>query len=128
MARQKGGARILGPYFQPDRRRWHVVVVGAEGDRVDKFFETEREAEEVARAARRRLKAAHELTVDGAIDEYEVPMRAEKENKTKSIGETIRRLRLFFGDELPGALRELDERACVGAYKRLCVEGPVLAA
>jgi hypothetical protein len=108
MARQKGGARILGPYFKPDRGRWHVVVVGAEGERVDTFSETEGEAQEVARAARRRLKSADELTVDGAIDEYEVHMRAEKENKTKSIGETIRRLRLFFADELPSALRQLD--------------------
>ena len=89
MARQKGGARILGPYFQPARRRWHVVVVGAEGGRVDTYFETEREAEEVARAARRRVKAAEELTVawprSGAVTAHVVASALGHESETTTF-------------------------------------------
>src|SRR6266568_1204844 len=117
MARQKG-ERVLGLYFQPARGRWHVVVAGSEGGRADSYHETEAEAAAFARIARRRLIAGGR-SIAGAIDEYEVFLRTEKENKPGTIKVTTHRLRQFFDGDLENPLTQLDERFGARLYEAL---------
>lgn len=104
--------------------RWRVVLVGADGRRVDSTFESETEARRVVAATQRRIAAARRsaVTVGEAIDQYEVMMRDEKKNRKTSWAETSRRLRLLFAAhvDLPAAM--LTRARCERAYEVLRTE------
>src|SRR5262245_42163696 len=120
MARQRGGERALGPYATGDGR-WRVVLVGADGRRVDETFETEGEARGVVASTQRRIAAASSsaVTVGHAIDRYETMMRDEKKNRKTSWSETARRLRLFFAAHIDLPASALTPARCERAYEVL---------
>lgn len=98
MARPKNGEeRVLGP----DRhgRRWRVTFVDAEGERTRVSCESEEEAWEVIKGAKAIVGAAAS-TIEKAIGAYEVFMRHEKGNKSRSVDATGFRLRCFFDGHL----------------------------
>ncbi len=113
MARQKGGARVLGPYYDNARGRWMVVVVGGGGDRATKYFETEGEAKGCRRAAERKLaeEGQGERTVTQALDEYERHLQG-KGNKPGGVAVTRWKLQAFFAasDLLDAPLRLVERR------------------
>jgi len=123
MARQQGGERALGPYPTGDGR-WRVVLVGADGRRVDSTFESEAEARGVVASTQRRIAAARRsaVTVGDTIDRYEVMMRDDKKNRKTSWAETGRRLRLFFAAHVDLPVAMLTPARCERAYEVLRTE------
>ena len=97
MARRHKGERVLGPYVYRRRGKqcWRVLLVGSTGARQADYFETEREADGFARAARQRISDEERLGV--VLGGYEQYLRI-KGNVPKSVLDTTGRLRLFFGD------------------------------
>jgi integrase len=96
MARQGSSeVRVYGPY--PHRRQFRVVV--REGSTATaRLYATEEEAKAVIRQVKRAAKLNQSKPLDEAIDDYEVFLRNEKQNKSGSIDTTIIRLRSFFPD------------------------------
>ena len=107
VARQKGGARVLGPYPVGDGR-FRVVVFTREGERADEVCATEEEAQAFRLAALAELAQPCE-TVEKAIDAYKAH-QIDKGNKEKSYRETERRMRSFFGPVLGRSLDMLTEK------------------
>lgn len=105
MARRRGGERVLGPYEERNGQ-WRIVVVGVGGDRVGRFFATEREAKTARRLAERKLAEVASFSLKEAIEAYEMHLREEKKNKPGSVRDTVYRLRAFFpvDDELVAGL------------------------
>jgi integrase len=81
--RRERRERVHGPYKH--RRRWRVIVTGADGSQVTESFETEAEAERVAAAARAQSEGR---TLTHAVDAYEVSLR-----ERELAGETVTRAR-----------------------------------
>lgn len=92
MGRPRKGEHVLGPYRSGDR--WQVIVVGASGERAHSYRATEGEALELAAELREQVERAA-TTIDEALDEYERYLTVEKQNKPRSIKETLRRLRVL---------------------------------
>lgn len=118
MAQRRKGERVLGPY--PIGRQWRVIVVGAGGERDSRFYPTQEQAKQVARAIRREFDRSPEKTVSEALDAYELFLVHEKGNKPRSAGDTSYRLRLFFPDGELG-LQSLTPERCAGYYSALCL-------
>lgn len=98
MGRPRKGARVLGPYAC--RGGWQLVLVGEDGERVDRYVESEEEAWRAKAAAERQLTDAANVSVTDVLDDYERYMRNEKQNKEDSVKQTSRKLRQFFPDDL----------------------------
>lgn len=118
MGRRRKGERNLGPYR--DGRRWHVVLVGADGERILHYFETEGRAKKFRAIAEEQLVRSA-TTITQALDAYEQHLK-EKGNKPKSYRETARRMRLFFSDT-DLALDMITPKVAEGCYRRLVDQG-----
>jgi integrase len=92
-------------------------VVDERGKKNRYFYPTEKQARQVVRSLKRELGEIEEQTIGDTLDKYELYMR-DKGNKPKSVGETSRRLRLFFGDVLDLPLRQLDESRAAAVYEK----------
>src|SRR5437667_147642 len=117
MARKREGERVLGPYFEPDKGRWRVIVVEDGGKKHGRFYPSEKEARQVVRWVMGELLELERMTVMDAIDTYETYLRTDKENRPKSYVETLRRLRVFFEDMTGLPIRMLDEKRCAALYE-----------
>lgn len=87
--------RVYGPYRHRQQFR---IVVREGGVATARLYATEEEAKAVIRQVKRAAKLAASKTVNEAIDEYEVYLRNEKQNKSGSIDTTVIRLHSFFPD------------------------------
>jgi integrase len=116
MARQKGGARVLGPYPVGDGR-YRVVIFTRESERRDEVCGSEAEAQRVRLAALAELAQPCE-NVDRAIYAYRQHL-IDKGNKEKSWRETERRMRSFFASAIGRSLDMLTERMCRDIYNEL---------
>lgn len=115
---RRRGERVLGPY--PDRRSWRLLLVAADGTRRMELLATRERAE----ARRRELEAALVVvaaTLDEAIDAYERHLTA-KGNRPRSVLETARRLRRFWGD-LDVALEDLSPSRARARYEAMVAAG-----
>jgi integrase len=120
MARQPTKVRVHGPYFEPDRGRWRVVLVDSRS-RTNHFYETEKEANQVTRSLARKYSENADRTIDNALDAYEVWMRDVqngKGNKASSAATTATRLRALFKGALDMPLERLTEARCAATYDR----------
>lgn len=118
MARQREGVRVLGPYPEPDRERFRIVVVDRRG-RTNHFYKTEAEAKQVARSLRRKYGVDADRTIDKSIDEYEMWMKDTqngKGNKARSAVTTAIRLRTFLADVLDLPVSQLSQTRCSSIY------------
>lgn len=118
MRQRRGG--VYGPYQH--RRQWRVDVVGADGRRSVGLYETEAEALGVIRSAREKLGLVSGITVQEALDKYEMYQRYEKENKPRSVEATRLRLKRFLGPVAALRLRQLTEDRCASLYRALVAE------
>jgi integrase len=116
MAQRRKGERVLGPY--PIGKQWRVVVVGLGGERDSRFYPTEEKAKQVVRSVRREFERYGAKTVQEGFDAYELFLRDDKGNKTRSAADTIYRMGVFFPDR-EMLLRDLTEKACSGYYDAL---------
>lgn len=91
---QRRGARILGPYQEPDGIRY--VILDGQGGRSSIKAPSEQEAQTLAEATLRKINGQEVLTVDAAIKQYENHLRDVKGNKPRPIATTAIRLRSFF--------------------------------
>lgn len=115
MGRRERHERVHGPYR--DRDGWRVVVVGQGGERTNRCYETEAEANEVVQKARRALRSADERTIGEALTEYETHL-GEKGNKPGSIWQTKWRIGQFFTSP-DDFLRDLRPQKCAELYDAL---------
>lgn len=115
MGRQQG-ERVLGPYR--DGHSWKVIHVGADGTRTSRSCSTEEEASDTAEALRSLIRDTAAKTVGQAVEAYEVHLRTERQNKSRSVDETVRRLRRFFGDTA-AMLKTFTEERCRARYTEL---------
>lgn len=116
MARQSKRERVYGPYCQ--RGGWRVIYVDRDGRTTSRLHESESEAKQAAARLKRDIGAAPALTVEEALDAYEIYMKHDKGNKANSVAQTIIRLKRFF--VAPDvALIDLDEATCATYYEEL---------
>src|SRR5215208_4977359 len=112
----KGPEAVYGPYLE--RGGFRVVYVDADGGRASYFFEDEGQAKQEVAKLKRTIGRTPRVTVDEALNSYEVYMRDDKGNKVNSVAQTMIRLRRFFTD-VAQALAELDEEVCASYYETL---------
>lgn len=119
MARRRNrNERVLGPYFDEFGGRWRLIMVGTRGKRTYRYYETEEQARQVARTARKDLNQPDTLSIEEAVEQYEVYMRDVKGNKATSAAITAIRLKSFFPDHALH-LRELVPTRAEGYYEAL---------
>jgi integrase len=113
MGRTKKTDRIHGPY--ENRSGWRVIIVGSDGERSSRCFETKAQAEAEIRRARLALEAAAGRSVGEAMEDYEKHL-GEKGNRATSIARTLWSIRQIFPDE-DQALRALTPKICTELYE-----------
>lgn len=106
---------VFGPYLE--RGGYRVIYRSPEGKTSSKFYETEEQARRAVMRLKRRIAAGPAVTVNKALEQYEIYQRHEKGNKMHSVFQTAIRLRRFFV-EPDVLLRELDEARVTGYYER----------
>lgn len=111
------GARVLGPYKHP-RWGWQVVVVAEDGGRAPAYRPTEEEARALIRDLERELELEGPLTVQQAMDRYEVHQRAAG-NSARSISTTGFRLRSLLDPVKGERLHRLSPARCTALYAEL---------
>lgn len=112
MARRPG---VYGPY--PHRSRWRVVIVNARGIQTAESCATQEEAERLKRELDRELDKERGLTVQEAIDAYEVHLRHKR--KPRSVDTTVGRLEMFFGPLIVRPMAWLTPPVCRERYGAL---------
>jgi integrase len=110
---------VLGPYRH--RNRWRVVLVDERGARTDRLYETEAEARAVVADAEAHLEGERSATVEDVVDRYELHLKA-KGNRTKSVSDTVYRLRRFFRPALARPWKRLGEADARSLYDALVLE------
>jgi integrase len=95
-----------------------LVVIGDDGTRVPRFFESKAEAEEVRRELTKLLATEGVATVGDALDKYEIHLR-RKGNKPRSIATTMARIASYFPDRATAPLRSLSPADCKLRYTAL---------
>ncbi len=119
MPQRKRGERILGPYKWRDQ--WGIIAINAAGERLTQIFATRAQACRAKEVGEKEIIERTARSVGEAIDEYELYLREDRENKRKSWKETIRRMHRFFF-EVDLALPALDTKRCEAYYKRLTTQ------
>lgn len=110
---------VFGPYLE--RGGYRVIYRSPEGKTSSKFYETEQQAKRAAEKLKRNIGKAPAVTVDQALEQYEIYQRHEKGNKMHSVFQTAIRLRRFFVE--PNLLlSDLDEARVTGYYERFRTE------
>jgi integrase len=107
---------VYGP--TKHRRRWRIVLVDG-GAQLYRSFASEEEARRFKRAALKELATDEELTVQGAIDTYQVHQRDVKRNRAKSYQATTWRLETFFSPSLDNRVGSLTPHRCAALYEAL---------
>lgn len=95
-------ARVLGPYWHKAKGQWWAkVLVPQAADagcrRIDRYFGSEREAQDWVDETRAKLARLEGRTLKAALDAFEEQL-VERGNERKSRVEKMRRLKLFFAD------------------------------
>jgi integrase len=106
---------LFGPYLE--RGGYRVIYRSPEGKTSSKFYETEQQAKRAAEKLKRSIGKAPAVSVDKALEQYEIYQRHEKGNKMHSVVQTAIRLRRFFV-EPEVLLRDLDEARVTSYYER----------
>jgi integrase len=114
MGRRQKAERVLGPYHQG--KRWRVVVVDADGCRTYSDCATEEEARALVATSKKDIADLALTTVGEALDAYELFLRVDKQNKTRSVDTTIGRMKKMFPDSSM-LLRSLSPVICEERYK-----------
>lgn len=108
---RKQGARILGPYEQPNG--WRVIAVAASGERTYRLFDSEAKAQRYIEILTAEL-SREEHTTASALELYREHLTA-KGNKPDSIRQTCWAIGLFFPSAIPLAL--LTAKRCGTLYE-----------
>jgi hypothetical protein len=108
-------ARVLGPY--PNRDKFRIIHVKADGTRDACCYDTEDEAKQAIAALTDEINRP-EKTIREALKDYETYMRDDKGNKESSIDQTGRKLRRFF-DDLDVALTSLTPEKAAALYQAM---------
>jgi integrase len=105
---RQGAERVYGPYYEPERNRYRVIIHRADGAREALFFAEETHAHEAANAAR---NATETRTVEQAMEEYlsSVPERGRATARA--------RLEAFLATVRPRLLRSVTERDAAKLYR-----------
>jgi integrase len=100
MGRRKGD-RVAGPYFDKTRKRWRLIVIGADGERTYQPVSSEAEGLAEKERAERDLIRTAGRTIADALAEYAEYIKA-KGNKADHIDDTMWKSgRIFPNHDLP---------------------------
>ena len=117
MPRKRKGVRVLGPYYEPARKRYRVVSVDAKGKQTPDYFKSERQANQFKQKLEQGI-ASNEHTTETALELYERYLIDVKGNKPQYVPQTLWAVRKIFRP--PGvALWSLRERDIKQRYEDL---------
>ena len=110
---QRRGARVTGPYAE--RGKFKIYVYPGNGSRTSHTCETEEAATALKKALEGMLTTAEEVTIKMALEQYEHHLVAVKENKPRSVAQTLYRLRHVLREAEP--IQAYTPERCAALYQ-----------